>query len=277
MQVQGFQGGNLQEALSRLKDQIRSDPAESKHRIYYFQLLVILGQWDQALSQLKVLEELDSSTSSMAVAYRAAISCEALRADIFAGKRSPIIFGQPEEWTALLLESLRLTGEQQYAQAEELRSQAFDKAPTSSGSLNGEAFEWIADADSRMGPMFEVILDGRYTWVPFHRVSRIEIEDPCDLRDLVWMPGHFTWANGGELVGLMPTRYPSTESSEDDQLLLSRKTDWIEHGTDTFFGRGQRIFATDAGEYALMDIRKIELDSQSNGANESGDGESSDG
>ncbi len=255
-------GENLPDALSRLEDQIRSDPANAKHRIYLFQLLCVLGRWDRALNQLNVLEEMDSSSIPMVGTYREAIRCEALRAEIFAGQRSPVIFGQPEKWTALLLESLRLTADERYPQAEELRSQAFEAAPATSGTIDGENFEWIADADSRMGPILEVIINGRYTWVPFHRVCRIDIEEPTDLRDMVWLPSHFVWANGGELVGLVPTRYPGTEAGEDDQLKLSRKTEWIEAGAGTYIGRGQRMLTTDAGEYAVMNIRRIDLESE---------------
>jgi type VI secretion system protein ImpE len=257
---QQLHGESLEEALSQVEDQIRSDPAQAKHRIYLFQLLAVLGRWDRALNQLNVLEELDPSANSMVVTYREAIHCETLRVEVFAGKRSPVIFGQPEEWTAFLIESLRLTAEGHHAQAEELRSQAFASAPTTSGMINGEPFEWIADADSRLGPVLEVIINGRYVWVPFQRVSRIEIEEPADLRDAVWMPGNFVWTTGGEMVGLIPSRYTGTEASGDGQLMLSRKTEWIEAGAETFLGRGQRVLATNAGEYALMDLRQIELD-----------------
>ena len=44
--------------------------------------------------------------------------------------------------------------------------------------------------------------------------------------------------------------------------MLSRKTEWIEASAGTFLGRGQRMLTTDAGEYAVMDIRRIDLDSE---------------
>lgn len=257
-----LRGEDLGRELARLEDQIRSDPANPKHRIYLFQLLAILGRWDRALNQLNVLEELDASTIAMVVTYREAIKCEALRAKIFAGQLSPVIFGQPEEWTALLVESVRLTADEKYSEANDLRSQAFEAAPATSGSINGEPFGWIADADGRLGPVLEVIINGRYAWVPFHQVVRIEVEEPTDLRDMVWMPSLFTLANGGELVGLIPARYPGTETSDDGQLRLSRKTEWIEASAGIFLGRGQRILTTDAGDYPLMDIRLIQLDSE---------------
>jgi hypothetical protein len=111
------------------------------------------------------------------------------------------------------------------------------------------AFDWIADADMRLGPVLEAILNGRYYWIPFSRTRRIEIEKPEDLRDLVWMPAHFEFANGGEAVGLIPTRYPGSETSEDGAICLARKTVWQEVSPGVFHGLGQRLLATDKGEY----------------------------
>ena len=51
----------------------------------------------------------------------------------------------------------------------------------------------------RLGPVCEAIINGRYYWVPFDRLSRIDLEAPVDLRDVVWMPAHFQFANGGEI------------------------------------------------------------------------------
>lgn len=256
---------NLLENLSRLEDQIRNDPANAKHRIYLFQLLSLLGKWDRALNQLNVLEDMDATAGPMVGTYREAIHCETLRAEIFEGKRSPVIFGEPAEWTALIVEALRLTFEEKHKEADELRARALEAAPTTAGTIDGNSFEWIADADSRLGPIIEVIMNGRYIWVPLNNVRKIEIENPTDMRDLVWLPANFTWINGGELVALIPTRYPGTEKSGDDLLMLSRKTEWIESSANTFIGAGQRILATDMDEYPLMDIRQIDLDVEAHG------------
>ena len=44
--------------------------------------------------------------------------------------------------------------------------------------------------------------------------------------------------------------------------MLSRKTEWVEASAETFLGWGQKMLTTDTGDYALMDIRLIELDSE---------------
>lgn len=257
---QTLRNGNLEQALADLQQQVRQDPANSKHRIFLFQLQAVLGQWSKALNQLNVLGEMDASTLAMVQTYREAVQCEVLRAEVFNGLRSPLLFGAPEQWIALLLEALRLTAQGQYAQSQLLRQQAFAAAPATAGRIDGESFAWIADADSRLGPVLETIINGRYYWVPWQCIYQVHLEDPADLRDLVWMPAHFTWANGGETVGLIPTRYPGSESSADSAVRLARKTEWSACAAEVYLGLGQRLFATDAGEYPLLDVRSIELD-----------------
>ena len=250
---------NLDDALKQLQNQVRNDPSNVKHRIFLFQLLSVLGQWDRALTQLNVAGEMDAGTLAMVQMYRQALQCEAFREQVFKGSRAPLIFGEPEQWIALIINALKLTAEGNYDQSQDLRAQAFESAPTTSGTIDDNAFEWIADADTRLGPFLEAIVNGNYFWIPFHRIKSITFDAPEDLRDLVWMPAYFTWANGGETVGLVPTRYPGSQDSEDVKVRLSKKTDWMECAADVFLGLGQRMFATDTGEYPIMDVRDIKL------------------
>lgn len=254
--------GDLTETLKQLQQSIRSDPANSQYRIFLFQLLVVMGQWDRALTQLNVISEMDDSALAMVQTYRQALVCEGYRSDVFAGKRTPVIFGKPDQWMALLVEALRLSTEGQHEKAQDIRDQAFELAPATAGTIgeaDGEAFEWIADADTRLGPMLEVICNNRYYWIPFNRIRTIKIEKPDDLRDRVWTPAYFTWANGGEMAGLIPTRYPGSENSEDDQVVSAGKTIWTEVKDGVYHGLGQRMITTDAGDYSLMDLRQINL------------------
>jgi len=252
--------GRLQEALAQLQEQVRKNPADPKLRVFLFQLLAILGQWERALTQLSVAGELDASTLGMVAVYRQALACERLRMDVFAGNRTPVVFGEPAEWIALVIEALRLTAIGRDAESQAVRGQAFDAAPATGGVLDGQRFQWLADADPRLGPLLELIVNGRYYWVPFARIHRLTLEPPTDLRDLVWTPVFVTWANGGEAAGLVPTRYPGSQDSEDPQIRLARRTDWQPRGEDLYLGLGQRMLATDAGEYPLLEVHSIELD-----------------
>jgi type VI secretion system protein ImpE len=254
--------GKLSLALKALQDLVRKDAANPKYRIFLFQLLAAMGQWDRALTQLNVAGELDAFNLPMVQTYREAIQCEGLRPAIFSGQRAPLIFGMPEPWLAMLLDALKSDALGHTQQADQARAQAFDAAPVCGGTIDGTSFAWIADADQRLGPVLEAIVNGRYFWIPMQRILRIELDAPVDLRDAVWMPASFTWTNGAETVGLIPTRYNDTVSSRDEALLMARRTEWVEAGPRGEYGLGQRMLATDAGEFALMDVRVIEFDAQ---------------
>src|SRR6266702_1379685 len=254
-----LRAGDLPACLLDLQAEVRRNPAEAKTRIFLAQLLMVLGEWDRALTQLNVIGEMDAGAIPMTRAYAAAIQCEQLRTSILKGERSPLIFGDPEPWLALMVQGLAALAAGRTEQADTIRAEAFDAAPATAGTLNGHAFEWIADADSRLGPVLEVLLNGAYYWVPFHRIAAIEFEAPADLRDLVWLPAQFTWANGGEAVGFIPTRYPGTETSAESALQLARKTEWASIGSEAFAGRGQRVLATSADEVPLLEVRELRL------------------
>lgn len=253
---QALRDGDPQQALKLLQDQVRSAPGDAKLRVFLFQLLCVLGQWDRALNQLNVAGEMDAGALAMVQTYREAIQCERLREQVFAGQKVPLLFGEPEPWVALLIEALLREGQGDAAAARKLRDQAFEQAPATPGQADGQAFEWLADADMRLGPVLEAIVNGKYYWVPMNRLSVVTIEAPEDLRDRVWMPAHLQFANGGEVVALLPTRYPGT-SLADPLLALARKTDWAEPQPGFYVGQGQRMFTADFGDLALMDLRSI--------------------
>jgi len=249
--------GDLAAALAQLQEQIREKPANAKLRVFLFQLLCVRGEWERALNQLKVASGLDPAALAMAQMYGEAVRCEAIRTDVFNGKKVPLVFGEPEQWLALLIESLLVAGRGETQKANDLRLRAFEEAKTSAGEINGQPFEWIADADSRLGPVLEAVINGRYYWVPFERLAGVTIEEPEDLRDMVWMPAQLQFENGGESVALIPTRYPGSEASDDGLIALARKTVWQEVAPDAHHGLGQRILATDAVDVPLLELRKL--------------------
>ena len=254
---QSLRNGDPAAALALLQEEIRAKPANAKLRVFLFQLLCVRGEWERALNQLKVASGLDASALAMAQMYGEAVRCEAIRRDVFDGKKSPMVLGEPEQWLALLIESLLVAGRGEADRSEQLRLRAFEEASPSAGEINGQPFEWIADADSRLGPVLEAVINGRYYWVPFSRLSAATIEEPEDLRDMVWMPAQLRFANGGEAVALIPTRYPGSENSDDGLIALARRTVWEEVAPDHHRGLGQRIIATDAAELPLLELRTL--------------------
>jgi type VI secretion system protein ImpE len=256
--------GHIGAALAELKSAVRQRPADPKLRTFLFQILAVQGEWEPALNQLQVVGELDSLALPMVQTYREAIRCELLRRRVFTGESSPVAFGEPRSWFAMLVEALRRDASGQDAEAAALRAQAYEQAQPAAGRIDGRSFAWIADADTRLGPVLEVVMNGRYYWMPFDVLQRIEVEQPIDLRDVVWMPAHLVFVNGGDSVALIPTRYPDTVDSGNEQLMLARLTEWREFGEGGFAGVGQRIFATDIGEFSLMDVRELVFGTEAN-------------
>lgn len=276
---QALREGDPDAALKSLQDGVRVRPADAKLRVFLFQLLCVMGQWPRALTQLELCGELDAGTLAMVNTYREALKCETLREAVFAGKNTPMVFGKPQAWVALLIEALRCDARGDHASAGRLRDDALEAAPATPGKLagkiagkradnladnpaagpDGTPFEWIADADSRLGPVLEAIINGRYCWVPFSALASIAIEAPADLRDLVWSAAQLEFSNGGSSVALIPTRYPGTAEQADGALRLARRTEWLELGPTQFRGLGQRVLTTSATDVDLLQVREITL------------------
>lgn len=260
-----LRAGRVDESLASLQTAVRKAPSDAKLRVFLAQLLMVQGAWERALSQLQVAAQLDPSNSAMAYAYRGAIAAERTRAAVFAGRTLPELFGEPEPWMAALLDAVQAMaaneGASSSADIADRIQDALGQAQPVPGEIDGTPFEWLGDADSRLGPMFEMVINGRYFWVPGQYVSRLRFEPPADLRDLVWLPGEAQWVNGGSSPVFMPTRYMGSESEATD-FRLARRTEFRERVQGVWEGIGQRMLATDSGEYSLLDVREIVFSAQ---------------
>jgi type VI secretion system protein ImpE len=254
-----LQRGDPAGALAALQSRVRDEPADPAQRVFLFQLLCVQGEWERARDQLRVITELQPTALPLAHVYGAAIACEVLRRDVFTGVRTPLVMGEPPPWLGGLLQALAADAQRCPADAQALRARALEDGRAVPGSVDGHAFDWIADADSRLGPVCEAIVEGRYYWIPFERIRSLTLEGPSDLRDVVWMPARLRLETSVEVAALLPARYPGSEVDPDGAIRLGRKTAWDEVAPTTYHGRGQRMLATDADEYSLLDLRTIEL------------------
>ena len=250
----------LAEQLAQLQATIRRDASAAPLRVHLFQLLCVMGQWKRALAQLQVCAQMDAAALPMAQTYREAIACELFRAEVFAGKRQPHVLGAPPPWIALMIEALRHEADGAASQAADLRAQALDLAVPSTCWVDDVECAWLADGDARLGPVCELIVNGQYYWLPLQPGLEIHMEAPADLRDLVWMPADLRLPGAAVAPALIPSRYPGTTAQQGpdaDALMQSRLTRWVEQGEDTWFGLGQRVWVSDVGEHALLDVRQL--------------------
>ena len=135
-----FKAGRLAECLPRLQAEVKDRPADVKRRIFLFQLLSVLGDWTRAGTQLKVLGDMDPGSLLMVNIFQPILVSEQIRQQVFTGKRTPLIFGEPPPWIGSLVQALghfhRGEGEAGCA----LRDAAFEAAPTLAGKINGTPF-----------------------------------------------------------------------------------------------------------------------------------------
>lgn len=244
--------GDLPGALGALQAAVRADPADARLRVFLFQLLCIEGDWSRAVQQLKTCATLDPAALPMAQMYREAIVCEIHREKLLRGEAPPPFDDDAPSWLSVLWDALKKDIAGDAEGADRLRAMALRAAPAAAGRANGYDFDWIADADPRFGPVLELIVDGKYLWLPFAELRQLTVEPPRDLRDLVWTPVTLTLLNGTEAVGLVPTRYPATHLTGTSAQKLARATGWTDGA-----GFGQRMLCTDARDIPLMELREI--------------------
>lgn len=250
--------GDVVGARQELIEQVRANPGSVPVRMFLFQLCAMLGEWDRAKAQLETIAKLEPEARMLAVAYSQCIDAEALRGRVFSGAEAAPMLARTD-WGEALAAGLQARQLGQPGAAEQLAA-AFDQAPTTSGVTDsGLAFEWIADADPRLGPVTEAIIAGRYGLMPFEALELLTIHEPQDLRDTIWIPAEFGLRQGARIAGFIPVRYPGSEGAEDPSARRGMATDWVgAEGAET--PMGQRLFVfSDGSEVPLLQLRRVEF------------------
>jgi type VI secretion system protein ImpE len=274
---------SLQEHLQQTEARIRREPTAPEHRWALVEVLCILGHWDRALSQLQAWAKWMPQSQAQAHWVRGLIRAEAQRTEVFSGDMAPAPVTDMPDWMRDLAKAMAHNARAENQEADVLRSQALAQAPQRAGvcvwqgGKNGEqtmqeqAYEWMADSDTRLGPVCEVMVAGAYRWLAFADVAHLSLQAPQRLLDLVWMPaklqlnsdaGLLPAATGRVLHVFLPTRYPiaanaSESSATHDALLMSRLTRWREVGETGVFAQGQKTWMSDGIDWPLLDVREL--------------------
>ncbi|WP_369597798.1 type VI secretion system accessory protein TagJ [Bordetella genomosp. 1] len=264
MQLFSLHEGSIAHQLTQTRERVRNAPADADLRARLFQLSAVQGDWPRAAEQLRLSAELNPRARASALLYDGAVRAEQRRSAVFAGESEPDFLGAAQPWQRLLVQALREPAERAAA----TRAEALAEASACAGRLTlaaGEtphAFTWLCDGDSRLGPVCELIVGDRYLWAPMSALRSVRLLAPQGLADLVWAQAELVTAEGRTLAALVPARYPARAGGEplEDALQLGRITQWEPLGEDLYAGVGQKMWMTDEGEYALLDLRAMELD-----------------
>ncbi|MEQ1843811.1 MAG: type VI secretion system accessory protein TagJ, partial [Verrucomicrobiales bacterium] len=255
-----LQEAHLEEALSALQDEVRKAPSQVDLRVRLFALNCVLGRWEKGGSDLGVIKTLDKSWFLPAQVYLSLLGAESLRREVFFAKAKPEMLGEPEPWIGWNVQALALDAERRFSEASELRRQAWESAPEFKANVDGQTCEWLSDADRRIGPVLEVILEGKYYWVPFSHIRKVEVTPPEFLADTVWIGAKLHIRGGAELSAHLPARYPRTEFSSEGNVRLGRMTDWVMDDGGELRPVGQKLFESATEQFGLLSCRSIDFE-----------------
>ncbi len=242
-----MRGGDLAGARAALVEIVRAQPSDEQARMFLFQLLAVTGEWNKARTQLQSLAQLSAQAQMLAVAYGQLLDAETVRQSVFAGDVRIDVLANSDGWASGLADAILCFAKADTDAGSAARDAAFDAAPDCTGTFNDLPFEWIADADSRFGPSFEIVIAGRYGLMPFDAVEQIKCAGPRDLRDLVWLPVELGMKSGQSIAAFLPVRYPGSEASSDSNIQLARATTWSAAPWGDQ-GAGQRLWTLSSDE-----------------------------
>jgi type VI secretion system protein ImpE len=216
-----------------LSEDLRSDPADETARTFLFELLAFAGEYDRAESQLDVLASRSDEAEMGSWLYRAALDSERTRTEMFRNGDFP---------------ETEVPG------------------PVA-GTLNGEPFETLTDADPRIGARLEVFASGNYHWIPLRHVRSIRMQEPARLRDLKWAPAAVRTGPEFQDVELGEVFLPATTAlawdHPDPDVRLGRVTDWEEIDGEAPAPVGAKLLLVDDEPVPFLEIRELEVERES--------------
>lgn len=225
-----YRAGRLDEAIEALTGEVKEDPTDVRARTFLFELLCFNGDFDRAERQLGALAMRGKEAEAGTLLYRAVLNGERRRREMFAQEKVP-----PEAGVA------RPAG----------------------GTLNGEAFSDISDADPRIGPHVEAFVGGQYRWIPFAHLESLEIQEPKRLRDLLWIPAivRALPEHGGADIGeaLLPVLTPLAFQDDEADVRLGRMTDFRALPDGREAPAGQKLWVVDDREIPLLEVRSLTI------------------
>src|SRR5262245_27875917 len=157
--------GELQDAIQAVTGHIKNSPADVRGRTFLFELLIFAGEWDKADRQLEVIGQQNVKSEVGVEVYRNNISAERDRARMFSDGLQPHFLSEPPAYVDLHLEAINRIRERNPREARELLDRAEEERPALMGRFNDTPFLDFRDYDDLLGPVLELIVGNKYTWL----------------------------------------------------------------------------------------------------------------
>lgn len=249
----------LSAAILELNQEVKQHPTDLRIRTFLFELLCFDGAHERAARQLDVLGAQDDKAGIGVEVYRQLLHADAARRTCVSGGKAPEFMAAPPTYAKDYLMAIACLQRGDAHQAAEAIARAKSVTPPMTGTLNGTAFETLADSDDRFGPVLEVFVNGTYMWLPMEQVKTLVFSPPHFLRDLLWVPARVECHDGQQGDVYLPALYPGSDTDENEQVRLGRITEWIDLGAGLVGGLGLKTFLVDDAECSLLEIRDIQI------------------
>jgi type VI secretion system protein ImpE len=257
-----FDNGDLQGAINQLTADVKANPRDLRNRIFLFELLCFMGDFQRAERQLDAVAQVsgDATVELGIEIYRGILRAEASRRHLFQGQsRQPKFLSEPPPYTALHLKALTELIDQHFDHAEMSLKESRAVRKNLQGQIDDSHFDDFRDGDDLIAPFLEVIIRADYLWLALEDIVRLEIRPPRTLRDLLWIPGKVELREQQTIDVFVPVQYYGSSDHAEDPVKLGRMTVWENVGEETNLGKGQRTFFIDEDERSILEIRKVEF------------------
>ncbi|NNE68374.1 MAG: hypothetical protein HKN33_17545 [Pyrinomonadaceae bacterium] len=252
-------GGDLNGAIELALSAVKSNPTDVRARTFLFELSCFSGDWERGKRQLDVVANQDVNALIGAQIYKQNFEGESDRIRVFEDGMIPECLMPPPKYVENLLVAGTHLRKGRPEEAREVLDKAEEERPAFRCKVNGDEVGDFRDYNDLTMCVFEAIVKGSYTWIPFEQVENVVFTEPKSLRDLYWMQVEVEMINGTKGEMFFPSLYVNTFKHENPEIQLGRVTDWDEIADDIFAGVGTRLFSLD-GEYkAIPDIQNIEF------------------
>ncbi len=259
-----FQEGRLEDAIEAQIQVVKGSPADGDARFLLFTLLCFTGDLERATRQLDALASTDPQIQAGSLVYRQLLEAEAQRREVLGGEGRPVLAPDPPEDLEHRLTALACAREGDGAGADRALEAAAEASVAVGGKLNGESFEAIRDTDDLLCTVLEVFAGGRYLWLPFSQIRKLELSEPSRKLDLLWISASLQDARGNDASVFLPVLYDGSHSQAGSPLRVGRMTEWTESESLGARGVGQRVLLSVQGESeretGLLDLRLLEIE-----------------
>ena len=248
-----YREGNLDAAIEAALRGVKAAPTDIDARLLLCDLLCFDQQLERADRQLELLVQQDPALGPALALYRQLIRAEVARKDVFESGRVPELLGPITDLLSLHLRAALAIREGATQEAADVLREAEAQRRRVAGESDGVRFEDLRDLNDLTAPFLEVLTStGKYYWIEWDQIQRLEFKPPKYLRDVLWRQADMMIQGRPDALIYVPVLYAGSHASTDQAVRLGRKTEWQETPGGHTTGVGQRtLLVGDEGKPIL--------------------------